>query len=63
MHQLLNHPEFSKVNLNDLESVSIGANRLRGDLGRKFDHRAGDVPFLTEGIRGLLSFISVQSDN
>ncbi|KAH9065257.1 acetyl-CoA synthetase-like protein [Lactarius vividus] len=48
MHQLLNHPEFSKVDLNDLESVSIGANRLRGDLGQKFEHRAGDVPFLTE---------------
>ncbi|KAH9002766.1 acetyl-CoA synthetase-like protein [Lactarius hatsudake] len=48
MHQLLNHPEFSKVDLNDLESVSIGANRLRGDLSQKFDHRAGDVPFATE---------------
>ncbi|KAI9443381.1 acetyl-CoA synthetase-like protein [Lactarius indigo] len=49
MHQLLNHPEFSKVDLADLESVSIGANRLRGDLGQKFEHSAGDVPFLTEG--------------
>lgn len=53
MHQLLNHPEFSKINLKDLESVSIGANGLRGDLGGKFEHNAGDsdVPFLTNGIR------------
>ncbi|KAF8271925.1 hypothetical protein EI94DRAFT_445287 [Lactarius quietus] len=48
MHQLLNHPEFSKVNLNDLESVRVGANRLRGDLGRKFESTAVDVPFLAE---------------
>lgn len=51
MHQLLNHPEFSKVDLNDLESVSVGANRLRGDPGRTFESRAGDVSFLTEGTR------------
>jgi hypothetical protein len=50
MHQLLNHPDFSKVDLDGLESVSIGANRLRGDLGRKFENRVGDLPFLTEGI-------------
>jgi hypothetical protein len=49
MHQLLNHPDFSKVDLNDLESVSVGANRLRSDLGRTFESRAGDEPFLTEG--------------
>ncbi|KAH9080347.1 hypothetical protein EDB83DRAFT_971240 [Lactarius deliciosus] len=60
MHQLLNHPEFSKVDLNDLESVSIGANRLRGDLSQKFEHRAGDVPFLTEGSR---VFLSAQAPN
>lgn len=63
MHQLLNHPEFSKVDLKDLESVSIGANRLRGDLGRKFESRAEDVPFLTEGIRVLDSFVSAQFDS
>jgi hypothetical protein len=49
MHQLLNHPDFSKVDLNDLESVSVGANRLRSDLGQTFESRGGDVPFLTEG--------------
>ena len=51
MHQLLNHPDFSKADLNDLESVSVGANRLRGDLGRTFESRSGYVPFLTEGTR------------
>ena len=55
MHQLLSHPEFSKINFNDLESVSIGANRLRGDLGQNFEH-TGNVPLLTEGIRVLLFF-------
>lgn len=49
MLQLLSHPEFSKINLNHLESVNIGANRLRGDLGRRSERRARDVPFLTEG--------------
>jgi hypothetical protein len=49
MHQLLNHPDFSKVDLKELESVSVGANRLRGDLGRTFESRAGDVSFLAEG--------------
>ena len=51
MHQLLNHPDFLKVDLNDLEAVSVGANRLHGDLGQTFESRAGDVPFLTEGTR------------
>ena len=50
MHQLLNHPEFSKVDLNDLKFVSIGANQLRGNFCQKFESRAGDLPFLTEGI-------------
>lgn len=53
MHQLLNHPDFSKVDLNGLESVNVGANRLRGDFGRTSESREGDAPFLTEGTRVL----------
>jgi hypothetical protein len=62
MHQLLNHPDFSKVDLNDLESVSVGANRLRSDLGQTFESRGGDVPFLTEGKR-FFSFRSTRCDS
>ena len=62
MHQLLNHPDFSKVDLNDLESVSVGANRLRGDFGQTFESRAGDVPFLTEGTR-VFFFRGTQFDS
>ena len=50
MHQLLNHPEFSKVNLDNLESVNTGVGRMHNDLRERFGHRVNHVPFLTEGI-------------
>jgi acyl-CoA synthetase (AMP-forming)/AMP-acid ligase II len=50
MYQLLNHPDFSKVDLDNLESVNTGASRLHNDLREKFEHRANNVPFLAEGI-------------
>jgi hypothetical protein len=53
IYQLLNHPEFSKVDLNNLESVSTGASQLHNGLRDKFEHRANNVPFLTEGIYTL----------
>jgi acyl-CoA synthetase (AMP-forming)/AMP-acid ligase II len=49
-YQLLNHPEFSKVGLDNLESVSAGAGRMHNDLRERFEHRVNHVPFLTEGI-------------
>jgi acyl-CoA synthetase (AMP-forming)/AMP-acid ligase II len=50
VYQLLNHPEFSKVDLDNLESVSTGTSQLHNDLRDKFEHRTNNVPFLTEGI-------------
>jgi len=49
MYQLLNHPDFSKVDLDNLESVNTGASRLHNDLRERFEHRANNVPFLAEG--------------
>jgi hypothetical protein len=49
-YQLLNHPEFSKIDLNNLKSVGTGESRLHTDLRDKFERRANNVPFLTEGI-------------
>lgn len=50
MYQLLNHPEFSKVDLDNLESVSTGTSQLHNGLREKFESRANNSPFLTEGI-------------
>ncbi|KAI0304262.1 hypothetical protein B0F90DRAFT_1228622 [Multifurca ochricompacta] len=48
MYQLLNHPEFSKVDLDNLESISTSAGQLHSDFDEKFERRA-DNASLTEG--------------
>jgi hypothetical protein len=48
MYQLLNHPEFSKVDLDNLPSVSPGTGRMHNDRRERFEHRVNHVPFLTD---------------
>jgi hypothetical protein len=49
MYQLLNHPEFAKVDLDNVESSRSGSSQMRSELREKFEYRANSVPFLTEG--------------